>query len=40
MAKAVLEGAPYVRCFECARCQYGPATPHKCPAEMKRMQKA
>ena len=35
--KAVLEeGKSYVKCFECARCQYGPFTQHKCPAEMKR----
>ncbi len=36
--KAVLDGnEEYVRCFECKRCQYGPGTAHKCPAEMKRM---
>ena len=34
---AVLNGTPYVRCFECPRCQYGPFTPHKCPAEKKRL---
>ncbi len=33
---AILTGAPYVHCFECKRCQYGPFTQHKCPAEMKR----
>lgn len=37
--KAVLgENKFYVRCFECARCQYGPFTAHKCPAEMRRKQ--
>ena len=34
--EAVLYGTPYVRCFECKRCQYGPFTAHKCPAELKR----
>ena len=34
--EAVLSDAPYVRCFECQRCQYGPFTQHKCPAELKR----
>jgi 2,4-dienoyl-CoA reductase-like NADH-dependent reductase (Old Yellow Enzyme family) len=27
---------PFVKCFNCQRCQYGPGMPHKCPAEMKR----
>lgn len=27
---------PFVKCFNCPRCQYGPGMPHKCPAEMKR----
>ena len=31
--RAVLEGTPYVKCFDCPRCQYGPGMPHKCPAE-------
>ena len=35
--KAVLEDTPYVKCFECKRCQYGPFAPHKCPAEIKRI---
>ncbi|MBR5064992.1 MAG: NADH:flavin oxidoreductase [Oscillospiraceae bacterium] len=30
---AVLEGADYVRCFACPRCQYVFGTEHKCPAE-------
>ncbi len=34
--EAVLDGAPFVKCFECPRCQYGPGMSHKCPAEMKR----
>ncbi|MCR5330314.1 MAG: NADH:flavin oxidoreductase [Lachnospiraceae bacterium] len=34
--EAVLSDSPYVRCFECQRCQYGPFTQHKCPAELKR----
>lgn len=35
---AVLNGLSYTRCFECPRCQYGPFTPHKCPAELRRLQ--
>ena len=31
--EAVLEGADYVKCFNCPRCQYGPGMPHKCPAK-------
>jgi 2,4-dienoyl-CoA reductase-like NADH-dependent reductase (Old Yellow Enzyme family) len=34
--EAVLNDAPYVRCFECPRCQFGPFMPHKCPASAKR----
>ena len=34
-SEAVLEDKPYVKCFNCPRCQYGPGMPHKCPAEMK-----
>ena len=34
--RAVLEGTPYVHCFECKRCQYGPGTAHRCPAALKR----
>lgn len=34
--EAVLSDAPFVRCFNCPRCQYGPGMPHKCPAELKR----
>ncbi|MBR6476948.1 MAG: NADH:flavin oxidoreductase [Lachnospiraceae bacterium] len=30
--EAVLSDAPYVKCFNCPRCQYGPGMPHKCPA--------
>ncbi|MCR5503252.1 MAG: NADH:flavin oxidoreductase [Lachnospiraceae bacterium] len=35
-AKAVLEGKPYVKCFECKACQYGPFTNHICPAALQR----
>ena len=37
---AVLNETPYTRCFECSRCQYGPFTPHKCPAESRRNEEA
>ena len=35
--EAVLNNSPFVKCFNCSRCQYGPGTPHKCPALAKRM---
>ena len=31
-SEAVLEGKPFVKCFNCPRCQYGPFTKHLCPA--------
>ena len=34
--EAVLQDAPFVKCFQCPNCQYGPGMPHKCPAEMRR----
>lgn len=34
--EAVLEDKPFVKCFNCPRCQYGPEMPHKCPALAKR----
>ena len=34
--EAVLQGTPFVKCFQCPNCQYGPGMPHKCPAEMRR----
>ena len=34
--EAVLDGSPYVQCFSCARCQYGPFTESRCPAKLKR----
>ncbi|MBR6322447.1 MAG: NADH:flavin oxidoreductase [Lachnospiraceae bacterium] len=34
--EAVLNGSPYVKCFECKRCQYGPFTKNLCPALLKR----
>ncbi len=30
--KAVLEDKAFSKCYNCPRCQYGPAMPHKCPA--------
>ena len=36
ICEAVLYDKPYVRCFDCKRCQYGPGMPHKCPAAAKR----
>ena len=30
--EAALNGSSFAKCFECARCQYGPGMPHKCPA--------
>ncbi|MBR4731827.1 MAG: NADH:flavin oxidoreductase [Lachnospiraceae bacterium] len=38
ICEAALEDAPYVKCFDCPRCQYGPGMVHKCPAETRRMQ--
>ena len=38
ICEAALDGAPYVKCFDCPRCQFGPGMVHKCPAEMRRMQ--
>ena len=35
--EAVLSGSDYVKCFECPRCQYGPFTDKRCPAEIRRM---
>ena len=37
--EAVLYNSQFVKCFNCPRCQYGPGTPHKCPALAKRMNK-
>ena len=37
LANAILSGADYVKCFDCAGgCQYSPFKPHKCPAALKR----
>ncbi len=36
---AVMEGTEFTKCYGCKACQYGPFTPHKCPAELKRMAK-
>ena len=37
--EAVLENKPYVKCFDCPRCQYGPGMPHKCAAAAVRAKK-
>lgn len=34
--EAILTGAPYVPCFGCRDCAYGPMHSHPCPAAMKR----
>ncbi len=34
--EAVLSDAPYTKCCNCPRCQYGPGMPHKCPAAAQR----
>jgi 2,4-dienoyl-CoA reductase-like NADH-dependent reductase (Old Yellow Enzyme family) len=36
-ANAVVNGTDFVKCYGCKRCQYGPFTEHKCPAELKRL---
>ncbi|MBO4505266.1 MAG: NADH:flavin oxidoreductase [Lachnospiraceae bacterium] len=36
ICEAILDGTPYVKCFNCPRCQYGPGMPHKCPAAVVR----
>ena len=36
ICEAALFGAPFVKCFDCPRCQYGPFMPHKCPTLAKR----
>ena len=38
-ANAVVEGSSYTKCYGCRACQYGPFTPHRCPAELKRLSK-
>lgn len=35
-AEAILSDAPYVPCFNCPACAFGPRHDHKCPAEMRR----
>ena len=34
--EAILSGAPYIRCFSCKRCGWGPGHIHRCPAQSKR----
>ena len=36
LSEAILHGTPYVRCFGCKRCGWGPGHPHACPALKKR----
>ncbi len=36
LAEAILRGAPYVKCFSCASCGWGPGHRHICPALSKR----
>ncbi len=38
-ANAVICESDYVKCYGCKACQYGPFTPHKCPAELIRLKK-
>ena len=35
-AEAILDGAPYVKCFDCKQCGWGPWHSHICPALAKR----
>ncbi len=35
-AEGILSGAPYVKCFDCKECGWGPGHPHICPALTKR----
>ena len=38
--EAILDGAPYVKCFDCKACGWGPRHPHVCPALAKRQDEA
>ncbi len=38
--EAILTGAPYVKCFSCKRCGWGPGHDHPCPALKKRNDEA
>ena len=38
--EAILYGTPYVKCFSCKRCGWGPAHSHICPALKKRNDEA
>ncbi len=38
-ANAVISHNTYTQCFGCKACQFGPFTPHKCPAELVRLRK-
>lgn len=38
--EAILTGAPYVRCFSCKHCGWGPGHGHVCPAILKRNDEA
>ena len=35
-SEAILQGSPYVKCFSCKRCGWGPGHAHVCPALTKR----
>lgn len=38
-ARAVTEGAGFVRCHDCKRCLWSPHQPHRCPAARERLKK-
>lgn len=40
LTEAVLEGADYVKCYNCPQCGYGPGHAHPCPAKVVRGDKA
>ena len=35
-SEAILNGTPYVKCFSCKKCGWGPGHPHPCPALLRR----
>ena len=35
-SEAILNGTPYIKCFSCKRCSWGPGHIHRCPAQAKR----
>ena len=34
--EAILYGTPYIKCYSCKRCGWGPGHTHRCPAQAKR----